>query len=132
MTMALCFNCGETKFGALCPCPKCSVNSTGNINLDIVFSDHNYAVETLGEFGEVVKAIHRVCDDSELCFDAFIYFVSLNHSDILGITLDPVQESRCIDVLEKAKPPKVTVKPSWSANLKAEMERKHRDGQTTS
>jgi hypothetical protein len=25
MTMALCLNCGEIKFGAVCPCPNCQV-----------------------------------------------------------------------------------------------------------
>ena len=29
MTIALCFNCGETKFGAWCPCGKCGVDMDG-------------------------------------------------------------------------------------------------------
>src|SRR4051794_1647899 len=72
MTWALCFNCGETKFGALCPCPSCQEGSTGDINLDIAFSDHHMAVETIKEFGEVVRAIRRACDEDELRFWSFI------------------------------------------------------------
>ena len=39
MTQALCLHCGEIKFGALCPCPQCQADSTGNVDLDIAFSD---------------------------------------------------------------------------------------------
>jgi len=46
VTWALCLNCGEVKFGAICPCPKCNVESTGDMNLDIAFSDHHMAKET--------------------------------------------------------------------------------------
>ena len=35
MTMALCFNCGDIKFGAICPCPKCQAESSGDMELDI-------------------------------------------------------------------------------------------------
>ncbi len=68
MTWALCFNCDKVKFGAICPCLKCEVKSTGDINLDIAFSDHNMTKETLEDFGKVVGTIHSRCDDSELCF----------------------------------------------------------------
>ena len=47
MTWALCLNCGEKKFGAICPCPSCQAESTGDINLDIAFSDHHMSVETI-------------------------------------------------------------------------------------
>ena len=63
MTIALCFNCGHMKFGAICPCPECRIASTGNMNLDIAFSDHWMSVDTIRAFGEVIRAIRRVCDD---------------------------------------------------------------------
>jgi hypothetical protein len=112
MTMALCFNCGHTKFGAIVPCPECKVGSTGDMNLDIAFSDHRMSVATIGAFGEVVRAIRRVCEDDQLRFWAFIRFVSVNYGDILGVQMPPGQAAECDAVLARAHPPPVTVEES--------------------
>ncbi|HEY1381898.1 MAG TPA: hypothetical protein VGF55_34175 [Gemmataceae bacterium] len=112
MTMALCFNCGHTKFGAICPCPECGVASTGDMNLDIVFSDHRMSVATLGAFGEVVRAIRRVCDDDQLRFWSFIRYVSVHHAEILGVEQPPDQRAACDAVLTRAAPPPVVVEES--------------------
>jgi hypothetical protein len=127
MTWALCLNCGETKFGALCPCPSCQAGSTGDINLDIAFSDHHMAVETIKEFGEVVRAISRVCDEDELRFWSFIYFVSSHHPDILHVELAPEEADRCAKVLERANPPPVVVREAERARLMRETEEKTDD-----
>jgi hypothetical protein len=123
MTWALCLNCGETKFGALCPCPSCRSGSTGDVNLDIAFSDHHMALETLKEFGEVVRAISRVCDEEELRFWSFISFVSSHHPDILHVELAPEAAERCAEVLARANPPPVVVRESASARMMREIER---------
>jgi hypothetical protein len=73
MTLALCLNCGVTKFGAVCPCPQCKFSTTGDFNLDITFSDHRFSKTTLQAFGAVIASIHRVCDDGQLRFWTFIY-----------------------------------------------------------
>lgn len=109
MTWALCFNCGEVKFGAICPCPKCEVESTGDINLDIVFSDHNMTKSTLEDFGRVVKVIRSQSNDDDLCFWAFIRYVSVHHSSILCSNLDPELEDECDDLLSRVELPKVTI-----------------------
>ena len=114
MTWALCFNCGEVKFGAICPCPKCDVNSTGDMNLDIAFSDHNMSKGTLEDFGKVVAAIHKQSDDAELCFWTFIRYVSINHSSILGVDLKPNVAQKCDALLSRVSLPTVTVTPSQS------------------
>lgn len=87
MTMALCFSCGDVKFGAICPCSKCGVNSTGDMGLDILFSDHNMAVSTLEQFGLVVKLINSNVENPPIRFWAFMQYVSVNHSDLLSIGL---------------------------------------------
>ena len=110
--MALCFNCGHTKFGAICPCPECGVASTGDMNLDITFSDHRMSVATLGAFGEVVRAIRRVCDDDQLRFWSVIRYVSVHHSDILGVEQPPEQQAACDAVLARARPAAVEVEES--------------------
>ena len=117
MTMALCFNCGHTKFGAICPCPECSVPSTGDMNLDIAFSDHRMSVATLGAFGEVVRAIRQVCDDDQLRFWSFIRYVSVYHPDVLGINQPPEQQAECDAVLARAHPPPVAVEESGMRQL---------------
>jgi hypothetical protein len=117
MTWALCFNCGETKFGAICPCPACQAESTGDIQLDIAFSDHNLSIETLKEFGEVVRAIRRVCDDDGLRFWSFIAFVSSNHPDVLSVQMPPEEEARCFEVLTSAHPPPVVIRQSDQARF---------------
>lgn len=118
MTWALCFNCGEVKFGAICPCPKCDVKSTGDMNLDIAFSDHNLSKATLEDFGKVVAAIHAASDDDELCFWTFIRYVSINHPSILGVKLEPEAAQKCDALLARITLPPVTVTPSASKLMK--------------
>lgn len=122
MTMALCFNCGHMKFGAIVPCPECQVSSTGDMNLDIAFSDHRISPATIEAFGEVVRAIQRVCADDELRFWAFIRFISVNHGDILGVEMPPDQAAECDAVLARANPPVVTVGESRKARFMRERE----------
>ena len=128
MTWALCFQCGATKFGAICPCPECQVASTGDMNLDIAFSDHNMSKRTLEQFGQVVKAIHRVCDDDQLCFWTFIHYVSTHHSDILGVDMPPERVFRCASILERAQPPPVVVEVSEWGKMKREEDARLPDG----
>lgn len=67
MTWAMCLKCGEIKGGALIPCSKCESPATGNLALDLAFSDHRMAREQLLELGLIVGEIHRVCEDESLC-----------------------------------------------------------------
>lgn len=112
MTMALCFNCGDVKFGALCPCPKCQVASTGNPQLDIAFSDHHYAKETLEEFGAIIRTMGAVIEDPDLRFKAFIHYVSDRHPEILTVNLEPEVESRIESLLADIVLSGVTIRGS--------------------
>lgn len=129
MTMALCFNCGHTKFGAICPCPECQVSSTGDISLDIAFSDHRMSVATIGAFGKVIQAIRKVCDNDQLRFWTFIRYVSVHHDTILGVQLPPEQQAECDAVLARADPPLVAVEESESSRyLREHQLREELDG----
>ncbi len=110
--MALCFNCGEIKFGAICPCPKCQVESSGDMNLDIAFSDHNYEIETLKEFGGVIRAIHAASDDPPTRFWAFIHYVSEHHPSILKVDLKPEMKTKVAEALRGVALPSVTLRES--------------------
>jgi hypothetical protein len=129
MTMALCFNCGATKFGAICPCPHCNVNSTGDMQLDITFSDHHLSTDTLAAFGEVVRAIRAVCADDRLRFWAFIRYVAVNHGAILGVKLPPKEVAECDAVLARADAPAVHVERSEFGRMRNDRNGRGRNGQ---
>jgi hypothetical protein len=122
MTWALCFHCGETKFGAIVPCPECNVGSTGNMQLDIAFSDHRISKETIAAFGKVVQAIRQVCDDDELRIWSFLQYISINHPDLLKINLDPEMAAKTEATLVAANPPPVSVVESERGRMTREME----------
>lgn len=110
MTFALCFHCGEVKWGAICPCRQCGVASSGDMGLDIAFSDHRMTYDTLQQFGAVVAAIRKACDDDQIAAWAFITYVSTYHSDILTAT-PPLPIADEVDrVLSTAEIPTVDVK----------------------
>lgn len=123
MTWAMCFNCGATKFGAICPCPECQISSTGDMSLDIAFSDHNMSKQTLEAFGKVVRSIRDVCDDDQLRFWSFIHYVSTRHPDILGVKLTEEQCSACEEIIAKANPTAVSYEESDSARTMRELEK---------
>jgi hypothetical protein len=118
--MALCFNCGDIKHGAICPCPKCQVKSSGNMQLDIEFSDHNYDVETLREFGGVIRAINSATTEPPIRFWAFIHYVSEHHPSILNTELRPEILAQVTEVLRGVALPPVTIRgaPIMSLRLK--------------
>jgi hypothetical protein len=124
MTWALCLNCGEVKFGAICPCPKCQVSSTGDMQLDIAFSDHHLGRQSLEQLGAVVAAIHRVSSDEQLCFWTVIRYISLHHPTILGVNLDPDIQGKCDALLAQVALPSVSLHPSPREEWAAQLERK--------
>lgn len=112
MTWALCLNCGETKFGAICPCTRCNVSSSGDMNLDIAFSDHRIAKESLEDLGQVIAAIHSVSTDDDLCFWTFIRYISIHHNEILGVNLAPDVQAACDGLLDQINVPDFVLKDS--------------------
>lgn len=87
MTWAICLNCGDMKFGAMVPCPTCHVTSVGNLGLDIAFTDHRMAKESLEQLSAIMLTIRRSCADDELCFWAFIHYVAVHHPTVLAVDL---------------------------------------------
>lgn len=115
MTWALCLSCGEVKWGALCPCEKCGVASSGDMNVDIAFSDHHYSKRTLVQFGAVVAAINAVSDDDDVAAWAFIRYVSDNHPGILSADTPSEIQGEVERVLNNADLPPVQVISSSDA-----------------
>jgi hypothetical protein len=105
MTWAMCLKCGDIKIGALVPCSKCEAPATGNIGLDILFSDHRIPREKLLELGSVVSEIHRICEDESLCLWTFLQYVTLHHPTILEIDLKEEAKDAVAGVLSRLNIP---------------------------
>ena len=101
MSWALCFNCGEIKFGALCECEQCGIASSGNVDLDILFSDWNMTESTMKKFGDVIKTINQENHNKEICFWSFLAFVSKEYLEILNIDISNNIQTEVSDLLEK-------------------------------
>ena len=109
MTWAMCLSCGDIKYGALVPCSKCEAPPTGNMALDIAFSDHRIPREKLLELGSVVSEIHRICDDESLCLWTFLQYVTLHHPKILEIDLKEEARDAVENVLARLNVPPLSV-----------------------
>ncbi len=113
MTQALCLSCGEIKFGAFCPCPTCETASTGDIQVDILFSDHVFHEKTLEDLGLLFKAIlARAKGDQQLCFSAFIQRVQDGGPRLFATNLPPDARARVEGVLQESALPSVTYRQS--------------------
>jgi hypothetical protein len=57
MTAAICFKCGEFKFGAWTACQKCGAlpETDDDRVLSLAMTDHYFDQATLGQMGEAVK-----------------------------------------------------------------------------
>jgi len=82
------------------------------MGLDIAFSDHHLDVETLKEFGSVIRAIGSGSGDSPTRFWAFIQYVSEHHPSILKVELKPEMKGKVEDALRGVELPSVTLRQS--------------------
>ena len=112
MTMALCFNCGEMKFGAFFPCEECQTNSSGKIHLGLTFSDHIFSISTLEQFGAVIKEIHAHCDDPNKSFYAFIHYISENYNAGFQVDLNADEKAQIMELLNSCTFPSIEIKYS--------------------
>jgi len=110
MTMALCLECGEIKFGAYCRCDKCGDQPSGKSTVEIAFTDHLFSVDTLEEFGEVIKKMKVVCEDSIERYWMFVYYVLKNHPGILKGELEQDLQVYYAKILSDLDLPTVTVR----------------------
>lgn len=120
MTWAMCLNCGDIKGGALVPCSKCDAPATGNLALDIAFSDHRIPRDKLLELGSVVSEIHRICEDRSLCLWTFLQYVTLHHPSILEIDLKAEAKDAVEQVLSRLNVSPLSITSSelspWPSN----------------
>lgn len=110
MTKALCFQCGEIKFGALVPCFACGAAAVA-IDLNIAFSDHHIVHDSLVDLGNVIKAINEADEtqDQSLRLWTFLRYVTVNHPEILTIEMDESSRQTCETLLSSANIPSIEV-----------------------
>ena len=112
MTTALCTNCGNLKFGAYLSCEKCGCGSTGNMDLDMAFTDHYVTERTLREFGQVVQTLRFSAKDEATAFWAFMKYVSEQYPEII-IAVVPLKYQKEADaILDRTQLPEVFVEDS--------------------
>ncbi len=95
----------------------CQTETSGNLEIDIMFSDHTISTNALRDLGVVVKAIHEVSDDPVECYWAFFQYVSVNHPSILTITLEDDMPQRVCRILDTITLPVPTPKKSFFSRL---------------
>ena len=107
--MALCFKCGDLKFGALCPCLSCDADSTGNESLDILFSDHRLSTGDLTEFGKIVAHFRAKTDDDNLVFWCFIKYISEYHGNLLYAEVPDEFVAKVQEIYVETELPKLAI-----------------------
>jgi|TARA_B100001964_G_scaffold237060_1_gene299880 hypothetical protein len=121
MTAALCFNCGEMKFGVLPACRHCKVQEAiAPMEVGIWFSDHHFTINTLKQLGIVIKEINSHCDDPMTCFTTFLYYISQNVSDGPTLDLKEKQKEEIESILTKCTLPDIVFEESdkWGSKKK--------------
>ena len=78
MTVALCFACGATKRGALCPCVTCDAEPDADERLAMAYSDHYLHVDVLRRFGSVIADMRAAFPEANaterrLALDLFLF-----------------------------------------------------------
>ena len=87
MSLALCLACGNIKFGALCECDECGAGSTGNTDLDILFSDWQMSEVFMEELSNIITKINSISNNKEVNLWAFLAYMSKEHPDILEVNV---------------------------------------------
>jgi len=115
MTWALCLNCGDLKFGAICPCPSCQVASSGNMELDIAFSDHYVDESSLRELGALLQQIREAAAEEEepaaVTFWTFMRYISEHQSEVLQATVPREYAQRVGEIYESLTIPEIHLMP---------------------
>ena len=127
MTWALCLSCGAIKFGALCPCSGCGVSTCGDMDLDILFSDHYLARSSLEELGTIIEVLCHASGDPELRFAAFLHLMAQQPPQFLQGSFTPEGQREIEALLEGLELPQVTLRKAkafagWSASARSDMD----------
>ena len=116
MTLALCFRCGEIKFGAWVPCQKCHGGPSGNKRLDLLFSDHHFAPATLEALGRMIMNIRSVGSNDVESFWTFMEYISRNYPQIIVVSIPEEFKTKVADLLAFLELPRIELRSGQDAS----------------
>ena len=87
MTVALCTNCGEIKFGAWCLCCNCGSNGLDG-DISLVLTDWYLTKDELCQIGEAVQLIFKTELDESIRFAYLVYYLSQKWPKLLTYDID--------------------------------------------
>jgi hypothetical protein len=78
MTTAVCFNCGEIKFGAFTPCEKCEATPVNedDLAISLAMTDHYFDMPTLEQMASDIRIGERLTLEPET-YEALIQLVRM-------------------------------------------------------
>lgn len=104
MTVAVCTNCGELKYGAWCTCPVCKSDGLDG-EVGILLSDHNLSEDELSRIGNAIHVIHDTELDDEIRFHLLTYYLARKWPKLLECDIDTVEPQllKQLDTLYRSK-----------------------------
>jgi len=104
MTVAVCTNCGELKYGAWCICPVCETEGLDR-DVSILLSDHNLFEEELRWIGDAIHVIHDTTLDEEMRFHLLTYYLARKWPKLIEYDIDSVEPQilKQLDTLYRSK-----------------------------
>jgi len=104
MTLAVCTNCGELKYGALCSCPSCKSQGLG-FEISILLSDHNLYEHEMRHIGKAISIISQSGLSEDIRFHLLAYFLSRKWPKLMRYQIgDPESEDqKSLDVFYNTK-----------------------------
>jgi len=87
MTVALCTNCGEYKFGAWCMCQVCGSEGLDD-DVSLVLSDWHLTKEEMSQIGEAIQLIFKTELDESIRFALVVYYLSQKWPKLLTYDID--------------------------------------------
>jgi len=109
VTEAICLSCGRRRLGAISACDQCGVASTGNFNLDTLFSDWVMSETALDHFGSIIQTIQKVETDEDVRWWTFMLHFSEHYPGFLSIDLTPEAREKAESLLSQLALPTITL-----------------------
>jgi hypothetical protein len=87
MTTAVCFNCGEIKFGAFTSCDQCMVTPVyeDDLAISLAMTDHYFDIPTLEQMASDIRSGKRLTLEPET-YESLIQLVRMK--DVLETMLE--------------------------------------------
>ena len=121
MSNSLCIHCGNIKFGAFNPCPRCAtpieIQTGAKVPLELFLSVHFCTEESLRAVGAVIESINQHVASKEIARYVVAMFINKVHPGLFTITLPAKTRDKILDAynsMEFPEGPKLERSAIWS------------------